>query len=230
MATEPTLISRTLGGDREAFAELIQGYLGLVHGIILNKVRRPDEVEDLAQDVFVKAFQELPKLRDRGKFGPWLGRIAMNQAQAWLRQRQSRRTTVTDDPKVLEEISRERPGDLLEMVEKDGILWNALDGLRPEYRQILLLFHFGRLSTTGYRPLPWHLPAHGEVAAHAGAQQPAVARRRRAARWSQRRPPTTAERAGRRSTPTADNRDRADGELAARTGVVLTSPSRARPR
>ncbi len=142
MATEPTLISRTLGGDREAFAELIQGYLGLVHGIILNKVRRPDEVEDLAQDVFVKAFQELPKLRDRGKFGPWLGRIAMNQAQAWLRQRQSRRTTVTDDPKVLEEISRERPDDLLEMVEKDGILWNALDGLRPEYRQILLLFHF----------------------------------------------------------------------------------------
>jgi DNA-directed RNA polymerase specialized sigma24 family protein len=49
-------------------------------------VRRPDEVEDLAQDVFVKAFQELPKLRDRGTFGPWLGRL----------------TTVTDDPKVLE--------------------------------------------------------------------------------------------------------------------------------
>ncbi|HJP29964.1 MAG TPA: sigma-70 family RNA polymerase sigma factor [Candidatus Latescibacteria bacterium] len=142
MASEPTLIDRTLAGDREAFADLIEGYLGLVNGIILNKVRRPDEVEDLAQDVFVKAFQELPKLRDRSKFGPWLGRIALNRAQAWLRQRQSHKTTVTDDPRLLEKISRERPDDLLETAEKDGILWDALDRLRPEYRQILLLFHF----------------------------------------------------------------------------------------
>ena len=105
-------------------------------------MRRPDEVEDLVQDVFVKAFQELSNLRDRGKFGPWLGRIALNRAQAWLRQRQSHRTTVTDDPKLLEKVSLERPDDLLETAEKDGILWEALDRLRPEYRQILLLFHF----------------------------------------------------------------------------------------
>ncbi|MFP6593014.1 MAG: sigma-70 family RNA polymerase sigma factor, partial [Candidatus Latescibacterota bacterium] len=97
--------------------------------------------EDLVQDVFVKALQELSNLRDRGKFGPWLGRIALNRAQAWLRQRQSHRTTVTDDPKLLEKVSLERP-DLLETAEKYGILWEALDRLRPEYRQILLLFHF----------------------------------------------------------------------------------------
>jgi len=48
---------------------------------------------------------------------------------------------VTDDPKLLEKVSLERP-DLLETAEKDGILWEALDRLRPEYRQILLLFHF----------------------------------------------------------------------------------------
>lgn len=80
--------------------------------------------------------------RDRGKFGPWLGRIALNRAQAWLRQRQSHRTTVTDDPRLLDKVSRERPDDLLETREKDGILWEALDRLRPQYRQILLLFHF----------------------------------------------------------------------------------------
>ncbi|MBT6148557.1 MAG: sigma-70 family RNA polymerase sigma factor [Gemmatimonadetes bacterium] len=142
MASELTLIDRTLGGDRDAFADLISGYLGLVHGIILNKVRRPDEVEDLVQDVFVKAYQELPRLRDRDKFGPWLGRIALNRAQAWLRQRQSHRTTVTDDPMLLEKVDHETPDDLLEKSEKDAIVWEALDQLRPEYRQILLLFHF----------------------------------------------------------------------------------------
>lgn len=142
MASELKLIDRTLSGDREVFAELIEGYLGLVHGIILNKVRRPDEVEDLVQDVFVKAFQELRNLRERDKFGHWLGRIALNRAQAWLRQRQSHRTTVTDDPRLLEQVSLERPDDLLETAEKDSILWSALDRIRPEYRQILLLFHF----------------------------------------------------------------------------------------
>ena len=142
MASELTLIDRTLGGDRDTFADLISGYLGLVHGIILNKVRRPDEVEDLVQDVFVKAYQELPKLRERDKFGAWLGRIALNRAQAWLRQRQSHRMTVTDDPKLLEKVDNETPDDVLAKSEKDTILWDALDQLRPEYRQILLLFHF----------------------------------------------------------------------------------------
>lgn len=142
MASELTLIDRTLGGDRDAFTDLISGYLGLVHGIILNKVRRPDEVEDLVQDVFVKAYQELPKLRDREKFGPWLGRIALNRAQAWLRQRQAHRTTVTDDPRLLEQVDDSRPDAIMESDEKEAILWEGLDQLRPEYRQILLLFHF----------------------------------------------------------------------------------------
>ena len=49
---------------------------------------------------------------------------------------------MTDDPKLLEKVSLERADDLLETAEKDGIQWEALDRLRPEYRQILLLFHF----------------------------------------------------------------------------------------
>jgi len=81
-------------------------------------------------------------LRERDKFGHWLGRIALNRAQAWLRQRQSHLTTVTDGPRLLEQVSLERPDDLLETAEKDSILWSALDRIRPEYRQILLLFHF----------------------------------------------------------------------------------------
>ena len=43
---------------------------------------------------------------------------------------------------MLERVDRETPDDLLAASEKDTILWDALDQLRPEYRQILLLFHF----------------------------------------------------------------------------------------
>ena len=90
MALQDTwVIRRILSGDREAFGDLVGRYSGLVHGVILNKVRRPDEVEDLVQDVFCKAFEELPKLRDPNRFAPWPARIAQNRAQQWLRQRQT---------------------------------------------------------------------------------------------------------------------------------------------
>jgi hypothetical protein len=71
MASDRSLVDRALQGDRDAFEELVDNYVGLVHGIILNKVRRPDEVEDLVQDVFIKAYQELPALRERDRFAAW---------------------------------------------------------------------------------------------------------------------------------------------------------------
>ena len=52
--------------------------------MILQKLRKSDEVEDLVQDVFCKAYQELPNLREPEKFAPWLARMAAKQAQTWL--------------------------------------------------------------------------------------------------------------------------------------------------
>jgi len=71
-------------GGSEASGQLVERYNRLVHGMILHKLRKPDEVEALVQDVFCKAYQELPNLREPEKFAPWLARMAANQAQAWL--------------------------------------------------------------------------------------------------------------------------------------------------
>ena len=81
------LVRETLAGKSEAFGDLVERYGRLVHGIILHKVRQSDEVEDLVQDVFCKAYQELSNLREHEKFAPWLARMASNRAQAWIRQR-----------------------------------------------------------------------------------------------------------------------------------------------
>ena len=135
------LVYRVMAGEREAFGELVECYTGLVRGVIYHKVRRADEVDDLVQDVFCKAYQELPKLRDAAKFGPWLGRIALNRAQAWLRQYKVQ-TDYRREYVGGNEDGGARPDLLLENGETRGIVWEALDRLRPEYRQILLLFHF----------------------------------------------------------------------------------------
>lgn len=140
--TDQLLVEKTLGGDRDAFADLVDRYVGLVHGVIAHRIRRPDEVEDLVQDVFFKAYQELPRLREPARFSSWLNRIATNRAQAWLRQRQAHKTTTSPDLDALGLPSGD--GQERDLVEREAhaALWRAVDRLRPELRQVVILYHF----------------------------------------------------------------------------------------
>ena len=74
--SDSSLVRRALKCDNDAFGQLLERYSPLVHGVILERVRRIDEVEDLVQDVFIRAYQSLPDLRDTRCFAPWIGRIA----------------------------------------------------------------------------------------------------------------------------------------------------------
>ena len=73
------LVEAARDGDRAAFGELYSSYARMVHGILLARVPR-DEVEDLAQDVFLLALRRLPTLREPAAFGGWLAMIARNRA------------------------------------------------------------------------------------------------------------------------------------------------------
>ena len=86
-----TLVRRTLAGDTAAFGDLVERYSGLVHGIILERVRRPEDAQDLTQETFCKAYSQLSDLRHPARFAPWLAQIARNHALRWL-QREQRRT------------------------------------------------------------------------------------------------------------------------------------------
>ena len=93
---EPALVRDARGGDPGAWAELHHRYARMVHGILL--ARAPvGEVEDLVQDVFVKALQGLPRLRDVAVFGPWLARIARNRATDALRRKGRRKLSPLPD-------------------------------------------------------------------------------------------------------------------------------------
>jgi RNA polymerase sigma-70 factor (ECF subfamily) len=114
----------------------------LAHGVILQKVRQADEVEDLVQDVFCKAYQELVNLPDPDKFASWLTRMANNRAQAWLRQRGARQVYHQREDFARWSPDAKTPEGQLEAHETCGVVWETLDRLSPEYRQVLLLYHF----------------------------------------------------------------------------------------
>ncbi|MEW6754500.1 MAG: sigma-70 family RNA polymerase sigma factor [Candidatus Latescibacterota bacterium] len=135
------LVRRVLQGDRQAFADLVERYTALVHGIALEKVRRPELAEDLVQEVFVRAYQDLPRLREPGAFGPWLGRVTGNLALDWLRRRQVHLQAVAASVPGFGLPEPLQPDEILEQGEVARAVWEALDGLDPALRRVAVLFH-----------------------------------------------------------------------------------------
>jgi len=80
-----SLVSAARAGDRAAFGALYARYAKMIHGILLAKVPAHD-VDDLLQDVFLRALPKLRDLRDVTRFGPWLAAIARNRANDYYRQ------------------------------------------------------------------------------------------------------------------------------------------------
>lgn len=79
------LVERARDGDRGAFADLYRRYARVIHGILLSRIPRI-EVDDLVQDVFLTALEQLSALRQPAAFGGWLSAIARNRATDYLRR------------------------------------------------------------------------------------------------------------------------------------------------
>jgi RNA polymerase sigma-70 factor (ECF subfamily) len=80
LETDEALVAEALAGGPEAFAPIIERYKDAVFGVALAKVRNFHDAEDIAQTVFVEAFQTLKNLREAGRLGPWLRTIAINRS------------------------------------------------------------------------------------------------------------------------------------------------------
>jgi RNA polymerase sigma-70 factor, ECF subfamily len=83
--SDQELVGAARGGDRAAFGELYQRYARMVHGVLV-AAAAPDMVDDLLQDVFLKAMTQLRQLRNDTHFGGWIAAIARNRAVDYYRR------------------------------------------------------------------------------------------------------------------------------------------------
>jgi RNA polymerase sigma-70 factor (ECF subfamily) len=81
------LIPKAIRGDVEAFNLLISRWEKRVFNYLLRILRNREDALDLSQEVFLKAYQNLRKLEEASRFGPWLFRIAHNEAHSLFRKR-----------------------------------------------------------------------------------------------------------------------------------------------
>jgi RNA polymerase sigma-70 factor, ECF subfamily len=91
MLVEFELIERARSGDDSAFNQVIQAYRKRILGTISRLIGRPEDVEDVGQEVFVRLYYSLDQLRTAEVFEPWLYRLTVNAAYDYLR-RQKRRS------------------------------------------------------------------------------------------------------------------------------------------
>ena len=121
-------------GDRMAFGELYARYARMVHGILLAKVPASD-VDDLVQDVFLRAMPRLCDLRDVERFGPWLAAITRNRANDYYRQTRS----VAEVTESLPEDEDELPASSTAPDAEAAAILALVRALPDTYRETLIL-------------------------------------------------------------------------------------------
>src|SRR3546814_4731480 len=77
------LVARVQRGDKRAFDLLVLKYQRKIMRLLSRMIRDPAEVEDVAQEAFIKAYRALPQFRGDSAFYTWLYRIAINTARNW---------------------------------------------------------------------------------------------------------------------------------------------------
>ncbi len=95
--TDKELVRRVQKGDRRAFDLLFSRYQHKIHGLVSRYVRAHDEIDDVVQEAFIKAYRALPRFRGESAFYTWLYRIAINTAKNYLVARSRRPPDVDVD-------------------------------------------------------------------------------------------------------------------------------------
>jgi len=138
------LVAAAKLGDPEAFGALFDHYYAPVYRYVAARVGRPSDAEDLAQLVFVKALEALPRYEVRGvPFGGWLFRLARNVVIDHIR---TRREHVALDLAIERSTDEAGPGELAALRQELDSVARALTRLTPEQREAIELRFFAGLS------------------------------------------------------------------------------------
>jgi RNA polymerase sigma-70 factor (ECF subfamily) len=128
-AAEGELVAASLGGDQSAFAELVRRHQIRVFRLAGRFFRRPEDVEDAAQDTFITAWRRLATYAARAPFEHWLTRVCLRVCYARLSS-ERRRETPSETPEAVV-----RPPDVAAAIDLERILAS----LSPADRFVLLL-------------------------------------------------------------------------------------------
>jgi len=162
--SDSEIIADYLNGNKESLNILVGRYINLIYSFTYRYVGNEEEAEDITQDVFVKAWNNIKKFDQEKSFKTWIFSIAKNTALDWLKKKKAipfsnfeneeGENTLAEtlaDPASL-------PPELFEKAEIEKELNSALEKLPPKHRMVLFLrynndFNFREISESLGEPL-----------------------------------------------------------------------------
>lgn len=144
---ESAYITAVLEGNTQAYAYLINKHKSLVYSLCLKITKNKEDAEEVAQDVFLKAYQQLSTFKRDSKFATWLYRIAYNTSLNKIKRKKVWQESINQDDEdhptlQIEDTTFENQFDLLNLAEKRKYIQIAMQALSEQDAVIITLFYF----------------------------------------------------------------------------------------
>lgn len=148
------LVARSQQNDLAAFEDLIKLYQDRVFSLCRQLTGSHTDAQDLAQEVFVKAYYGLSKFRNEADFGTWLHRISVNQYLNFKRKKNLFASVSLDEPmktgegEMMREVAASDPDpeEACVQTETRQMVHKAMQKISPEHKMVLVLREFNDMS------------------------------------------------------------------------------------
>jgi len=160
LEAEKQLVSQAKEGDKEAFSQLYDHYFSKIYRYVLFRVSGQEEAEDLTHEVFLSAWKNMPRYKEKGfPFSSWLYSIARNSViDSYRTNKKTIQIELASEEFIKVESTDETSLDNTLEFEK---VKNAIGLLKPQYQEILILRFIEEMS-------------HGEIASATGKSEGAI--------------------------------------------------------
>ena len=142
------LITLVLKGDQQAYKVLVDRYQSYIYTLAYRLMQSREDAEEVAQDVFVKAYRSLADFKGGSKFSTWLYTIAHNTSITYLRKKKQKILAIDDEATFtqLENQESDFKANQVEDKSKKAMVNRAIEMLAPDDAQIITLFYKGDQS------------------------------------------------------------------------------------
>lgn len=145
--TDEQLVQQIQAGDSDLFGEIVERYESKLSRYLSKFLYDSEDVTDILQDVFVKAFINIQSFDNTQRFSPWIYRIAHNEAINFLKKRKTISFSLFDvDILFPHPIADERADSESEFALHKKMLDECLDRIDIKYKEILLLYFYEDMS------------------------------------------------------------------------------------
>ncbi len=147
-ADDLILIDEALKGNQASYERLMKKYYQLIYNLVYRMISRKEDVEDLTQEAFIKAFNSLHNFDKQFAFSTWLFKIATNNAIDYLRKKKLSTFSIdkdfdSDDNDMKFEIPDNdyKPDRIMMDDQMKTVLDEAIDSLPPKYKLVIVMRH-----------------------------------------------------------------------------------------